>query len=144
MVKELKINKTRGILLTASPQLVRNIIRHADEQGLLRTHVFMIIELWEEWMYKEDDLDVRFNGILFVRPTVLPVNYEYFQKLKDAAIREKVVCVCVCACVRACVLARACVHECVCGWVGGFARARACVWCARNSIIIMFRPIYCF
>ena len=95
MVKELKINKTRGILLTASPQLVRNIIRHADEMGLLRTHVFMIIELWEEWMYKEDDLDVRFNGILFVRPTVLPADYEYFQTLKDTAIREKVVCVCV-------------------------------------------------
>ena len=118
VARDLGLSQARVVLLIASPDNVRILIGQAYELGLLRTHVWLVTELWEEWINRVDNLDERFIGTLFLRPRAPQPSYSVLDYMNNATIKMKV-CVCVCA------RARVCVCACVC--VCARARARVCV-----------------
>ena len=115
MARDLGLSQARVVLLIASPANVRILIGQAYELGLLRTHVWLVAELWEEWINGVNHLDERFIGTLFLRPRAPQPSYSVLDYLNNATIKMKVcVCVCVCVCLCVCVCVRMCVCVCVC------------------------------
>ena len=58
----------RTVLVIASPANVRAMFKHAQQIGLLEQCVWIITELWEEWINKVDDMGTEYLGALFLRP----------------------------------------------------------------------------
>ena len=115
VARDLGLSQARVVLLIVSPDNVRILIGQAYELGLLRTHVWLVIELWEQWINGVNHLDERFIGTLFLRPSTPQPSYSVLDYMNNATIKMKVyVCVCVSVCVCARAYVRVCVCVCVC------------------------------